>query len=62
MKKRVLVSLPEDLLSWVDSKAVRHDWSRSKVIEKTVRDAHDRGLDLSAGQARELAEAMGGNT
>ena len=59
-KTRVQIQLDAADLAWVDGQCAGHDRKRPYVIARAIRYAREGGLDLSAGAARETAEAMAG--
>jgi hypothetical protein len=56
---QVLIRLKPPALEWVKAQCALHTRSRAYVVERAVEFAQSNGLDLSSGQARECAEAMG---
>ena len=58
-KTRLQIQLDADDLDWVDKQCLGHDRKRPYVIARAIRYAREGGLDLSAGAARETAEALG---
>jgi hypothetical protein len=60
MRKRFMISLELDDLEKLDNLVFRFGSTRPVIIERALRRVHTDGLDLTSGQARELAEAMGG--
>jgi hypothetical protein len=59
-KTRIMIQLGESDLARLDADCKEFGCSRPVAIETALRSAWERGLDLSSGQARELADAIGG--
>lgn len=59
-KERVMIGFDPDTLARIDEECRRHVRSRPFVIKEAVKFAFANGLDLTSGQARELADFMEG--
>ena len=58
-KTRLMIQLDDTDLEWIDGQCKAYDRKRPYVVARAIRLAREGGLDLSAGAARETAEALG---
>ena len=59
MKEKINVTIDPEDAEYIKAAMVRYDRNASYVVSRALKFSKVCGLDLSSGQARELAAAMG---